>query len=69
MTRPSLDMPLKKPADNVITGLMKDGWINAMYSKLFTQPVPPKEFGLDFPLSEDMRALFKNPNDKALDWP
>jgi glutamate/aspartate transport system substrate-binding protein len=31
------------------------------------QPVPPKGLNLDFPLSEDMKALIKAPNDKALD--
>jgi len=61
------DAPFKKLAYHVITGLMKDGQINTMYTKWFMQPVPPKGLNLDFPLSEDMKALFKNPNDKALD--
>ncbi|PLQ02300.1 glutamate/aspartate ABC transporter substrate-binding protein [Cupriavidus pauculus] len=61
------DAPFKKLSDHVITGLMKDGSINTMYTKWFQQPVPPKGLNLDFPLSEDMKALFKNPNDKALD--
>ncbi|QET02787.1 MULTISPECIES: glutamate/aspartate ABC transporter substrate-binding protein [Cupriavidus] len=61
------DAPFKKLSDNVISGLMKDGTINTMYAKWFQQPVPPKGLNLDFPLSEDMKALFKNPNDKALD--
>ncbi|MCA3182681.1 MULTISPECIES: glutamate/aspartate ABC transporter substrate-binding protein [unclassified Cupriavidus] len=61
------DAPFKKLSDNVITGLMKDGQVNAMYTKWFQQPVPPKGLNLDFPLSDDMKALFKNPNDKALD--
>ncbi|GAB7544703.1 glutamate/aspartate ABC transporter substrate-binding protein [Cupriavidus sp. 8B] len=61
------DPQFKKLSDNVIAGLMKDGAINAMYTKWFTQPVPPKGFSLDFPLSDDMKALYKNPNDKALD--
>ena len=61
------DAPFKKVTDTVITGLMKDGSINTMYTKWFMQPVPPKGLNLDFPLSEDMKALFKNPNDKALD--
>ncbi|MGO4304801.1 MULTISPECIES: glutamate/aspartate ABC transporter substrate-binding protein [unclassified Cupriavidus] len=61
------DAPFKKLSDNVITGLMKDGSINTMYAKWFMQPVPPKGLNLDFPLSEDMKALFKTPNDKALD--
>ena len=61
------DAPFKKLSDHVITGLMKDGSINTMYTKWFMQPVPPKGLNLDFPLSEDMKTLFKNPNDKALD--
>lgn len=61
------DPQFKKLADHVITGLMKDGSINTMYAKWFTQPVPPKGLNLDFPLSDDMKALIKNPNDKALD--
>ena len=61
------DAPFKKLSDTVITGLMKDGSINTMYTKWFMQPVPPKGLNLDFPLSEDMKALFKTPNDKALD--
>jgi len=61
------DAPFKKVSDHVIAGLMKDGTINTMYTKWFMQPVPPKGLNLDFPLSDDMKALFKNPNDKALD--
>jgi len=61
------DAQFKKVTDTVIAGLMKDGSINTMYTKWFMQPVPPKGLNLDFPLSEDMKALFKNPNDKALD--
>ncbi|MGN8063386.1 glutamate/aspartate ABC transporter substrate-binding protein [Ralstonia sp. 22111] len=61
------DPQFKKLADDVIAGLMKDGTIAAMYTKWFAQPVPPKGLSLDFPMSEDMRALLKNPNDRALD--
>ncbi|CAJ0796837.1 glutamate/aspartate ABC transporter substrate-binding protein [Ralstonia holmesii] len=61
------DPQFKKLADDVIAGLMKDGTIEAMYTKWFTQPVPPKGLSLDFPMSDDMKALLKHPNDKALD--
>ena len=61
------DPQFKKTADTVIAGLMKDGTINSLYTKWFMQPVPPKGLNLDFPLSDDMKALIKNPNDKALD--
>ncbi|MGY8523646.1 glutamate/aspartate ABC transporter substrate-binding protein [Paracidovorax citrulli] len=61
------DAPFKKVADTTIAGMMKNGDINTLYAKWFTQPVPPKGLNLDFPMSDDMKALIKNPNDKALD--
>jgi glutamate/aspartate transport system substrate-binding protein len=61
------DAPFKKVVDNTIARLMKSGEINGIYNKWFLQPVPPKGLNLNFPLSDDMKALFKNPNDKALD--
>ncbi|WP_439684371.1 ABC-type amino acid transport/signal transduction system, periplasmic component/domain [Cupriavidus oxalaticus] len=61
------DPQFKKLSDTVISGMMKDGAINTLYTKWFMQPVPPKGLNLDFPLSEDMKALIKAPNDKALD--
>ncbi|MFJ4288332.1 glutamate/aspartate ABC transporter substrate-binding protein [Cupriavidus sp. NPDC089707] len=61
------DPQFKKLSDTVISGMMKDGAVNTLYTKWFMQPVPPKGLNLDFPLSEDMKALIKAPNDKALD--
>lgn len=61
------DAPFKALADKTIVGMMKDGSITAAYKKWFESPVPPKGLNLDFPLSDDMKALIKNPNDKALD--
>lgn len=61
------DPQFKKLSDTVINGMMKDGSVNTLYTKWFMQPVPPKGLNLDFPLSEDMKALIKAPNDKALD--
>ena len=61
------DAPFKAVADKTIAGLMKDGTVATLYKKWFEQPVPPKGLNLDFPLSDDMKALIKNPNDKALD--
>ncbi|QEZ45596.1 glutamate/aspartate ABC transporter substrate-binding protein [Cupriavidus oxalaticus] len=61
------DPQFKKLSDTVISGLMKDGSVNTLYTKWFMTAVPPKGLNLDFPLSEDMKALIKAPNDKALD--
>lgn len=61
------DAPFKKVVDGAIVKLMKSGDINALYHKWFQEPVPPKGLNLFFPLSDDMKALFKNPNDKPFD--
>jgi len=61
------DAPFKKIADATIAGMMKSGEVTTLYKKWFEQPVPPKGLNLDFPMSDDMKALVKNPNDKALD--
>jgi glutamate/aspartate transport system substrate-binding protein len=31
------------------------------------QPIPPKGMNMNFEMSKEMKALFKTPNDKALD--
>jgi glutamate/aspartate transport system substrate-binding protein len=36
-----------------------------LYQKWFQSPIPPKGLNLDLPLSDDMKVLFKSPNDKA----
>lgn len=61
------DAPFKKLVDNVISGMMTDGAINKLYTKWFMQPIPPRGFNIDFPMSADMKALIASPNDKALD--
>ncbi|MDB5726881.1 MAG: glutamate/aspartate transporter substrate-binding protein [Noviherbaspirillum sp.] len=61
------DPQFKKVIDNTIAGLMKSGEVNGIYNKWFMQPVPPKGLNLNFQLSDDMKTLFKNPNDKPFD--
>lgn len=59
------DPGFKKLVDTTIAKTMASGEIEKIYSKWFLAPVPPKGLNLNFVLSEDMKALFKNPNDKA----
>lgn len=61
------DPAFKQVVDNAIAGLMKSGEIEKIYAKWFMNPVPPKGLNLDMPLSDDMKALYKSPNDKAFD--
>jgi glutamate/aspartate transport system substrate-binding protein len=59
------DPTFKKLVDDTIAKLETSGEAAKLYEKWFTQPIPPKGLNLNFPMSDDMNALFQNPNDKA----
>jgi glutamate/aspartate transport system substrate-binding protein len=61
------DAAFKKVVDDAIGKLMKSGEAEKIYAKWFMSAIPPKGLNLGFPLSDDMKALFRNPNDKAFD--
>ncbi|WP_248802682.1 glutamate/aspartate ABC transporter substrate-binding protein [Pseudomonas sp. MWU13-2100] len=58
------DPAFKKAVDDAIVATYKSGEINKIYAKWFTQPIPPKGLNLNFPMSEELKALLANPNDK-----
>ncbi|AKJ41873.1 glutamate/aspartate ABC transporter substrate-binding protein [Pragia fontium] len=60
------DSQFKKLMDETIAHAQTSGAAEKSYDKWFKQPVPPKGLNLNFTLSEDMKKLFKAPNDKAL---
>ncbi|ALI02558.1 glutamine ABC transporter substrate-binding protein GlnH [Pseudomonas sp. FW306-02-F02-AA] len=59
------DAPFKKAVDDAIVATYKSGEINTIYGKWFTQPIPPKNLNLMFPMSDELKALISNPTDKA----
>ena len=59
------DPEFKKVVDDAIAQAMKSGEAEKLYKKWFLSPVPPKGLNLNLPLSDEMKELFKNPNDKA----
>ncbi|MFL6621670.1 MAG: glutamate/aspartate ABC transporter substrate-binding protein [Sulfurifustaceae bacterium] len=59
------DAPFKKLVDETIAHMQTSGEATKLYNKWFMSPIPPKGLNLNFPMSDDMKALFKNPNDKA----
>ncbi|MBB2930778.1 glutamate/aspartate ABC transporter substrate-binding protein [Paraburkholderia silvatlantica] len=61
------DPEFKKVADDAIAKVQTSGEGETIYKKWFESPIPPKGLNLNFPMSDDMKALFKNPNDKAID--
>jgi glutamate/aspartate transport system substrate-binding protein len=61
------DPEFKKVADDAIAKVQTSGEGEVIYKRWFESPIPPKGLNLNFPMSDDMRALFKNPNDKAIE--
>jgi glutamate/aspartate transport system substrate-binding protein len=61
------DPAFKKIVDAAIAALMKSGEAAKLYKKWFVSEIPPNNVNLNFPMSEAMINLYKNPNDKAFD--
>nr|WP_314418197.1 amino acid ABC transporter substrate-binding protein [uncultured Erwinia sp.] len=60
------DGEFKKLMDDTIAQAQTSGEAAKWFDKWFKQPIPPKNMTMDFDLSDDMKALFKSPNDKAM---
>jgi glutamate/aspartate transport system substrate-binding protein len=58
------DPQFKTLVDDVLTGLMKSGAFNALYTTWFERPIPPKGITIQLPMSDKLKALVKEPNDK-----
>ena len=61
------DPAFKRVVDNTIAQIMASGEAGRLYRKWFMSPIPPKGVNLNFPMSEHMMKLFRNPNDKPFD--
>ncbi|WP_408482703.1 transporter substrate-binding domain-containing protein [Paraburkholderia sp. RL17-383-BIF-A] len=61
------DEPFRSLVNGVIARGQTSGEAERLYKQWFTQPIPPHGINLNFPLSEQNRALFAHPNDRALD--
>lgn len=59
------DSEFKQIVDDTLKGVYASGEINSIYDKWFTQPIPPKNVNMDFKMSDNLKALFANPHDKA----
>lgn len=61
------DPGFKKVVDAALTKALTSGDAEKIYVKWFLNPIPPKGLNLNMPLSDDMKALMKAPNDKAFE--
>ncbi|AUH01585.1 amino acid ABC transporter substrate-binding protein [Pectobacteriaceae bacterium CE70] len=60
------DPQFKKLVDDTIAQIQTSGEAEKWFDRWFKQPIPPKGLNMNFTLSDQMKALFKAPNDKAL---
>ena len=61
------DPEFKKLVDAALTKAMTSGDAEKIYNKWFMNPIPPKGLNLAMPLSDEMKAAYKAPNDKAFE--
>ena len=61
------DPGFKKVVDAALTKAMTSGDAEKIYNKWFMNPIPPKGLNLNMPLSDEMKALYKAPNDTAFE--
>ena len=60
------DPAFKALLDETIASAQTSGVAEKSFDRWFKNPIPPKNLNLNFSLSDEMKALFKAPNDKAL---
>ncbi len=60
------DPQFKALGDSVLKSMFQSGKIMEVFNKWFSSPIPPKGVTLNFPLSDDMKKLISNPNDKGI---
>ncbi len=60
------DPEFKALVDETVNGLMKSGAIEQLYTKWFLSPIPPRNANLNFPMTDAVREIYKNPNNKGV---
>jgi glutamate/aspartate transport system substrate-binding protein len=61
------DATFKKLVDATIAEVQTSEAAEGLYRKWFLSPIPPKGLNLNFPMSAEVRALFRRPNDRVVD--
>jgi glutamate/aspartate transport system substrate-binding protein len=60
------DPQFKALVDGTLASLMKSGEIEKIYAKWFTQPVPPSNVNLNFPMPTAVKEVYKSPNNRGV---
>lgn len=60
------DPQFKEIVDKTVAQVMTSGAIHEIYAKWFTRPIPPTNANLNFPMTESLKEIYKNPNSKGV---
>ncbi|WP_066340912.1 transporter substrate-binding domain-containing protein [Azohydromonas lata] len=60
------DTAFKQVVDRALERLLRSGEARALYTKWFQRPIPPKGLNLNWPPSDGLLELYRNPNDRPL---
>lgn len=58
------DKEFKQVVDDAIKTFYGSAEVNKSYEKWFQQPIPPKNINLNFPMSDQLKALIATPHDR-----
>ena len=61
------DPAFKQAVDGQLKAMMASGEMARHYDKWFMQPIPPRNVALNLPLSDELKALFAQPNDDPIE--
>lgn len=61
---PRDDAAFKSLVDETIVALMKSGEFEKIYDKWFMSPIPPNGANLQMPMSDKLKSVIANPNDR-----
>ncbi|WP_447774207.1 transporter substrate-binding domain-containing protein [Variovorax boronicumulans] len=61
------DPAFKKIADDTVVQMSRSGEMTKLYEKWFMQPTPPANVVIGLPMSDEMKTLIANPNDKPVE--
>lgn len=57
------DAPFKALVDDTVKAMMASGEVDKLYAKWFTSPIPPRNVSMNFPMSDQLKALIRSPSD------
>ena len=61
------DPAFKQAVDGELKAMMASGEMASHYDMLFIHPIPPRNGALNLPLSDELKALFAQPNDDPIE--